>query len=66
MLDNPFGEEIFPKIQSKPPLALPEAISSHPITCHLEKETNTHLATASFQVVVESNKVPPSASCSPG
>ncbi|KAK4831743.1 LOW QUALITY PROTEIN: hypothetical protein QYF61_018873 [Mycteria americana] len=59
MLDNPFGEDIFPNIQSKPPLVQLEAISSHPITCYLGEETNTHLATTSFQVVVESNKVSP-------
>ena len=28
VLDSPFGEEIFPNIQSKPPLAQLEAISS--------------------------------------
>ena len=59
MLDNPFGEEIFPNIQSKPPLAQPEAISSYPTTCYLEKETDTHLDTASFQVVVERDRVFP-------
>ncbi|KAK4812871.1 hypothetical protein QYF61_024168, partial [Mycteria americana] len=32
MLDNPFSEEKFPNIQSKPPLAQLEAISSCPIT----------------------------------
>ncbi|KAK4829643.1 hypothetical protein QYF61_005936 [Mycteria americana] len=32
VLDNPCGEEIFPNIQSKPPLAQLEAVSSHPIT----------------------------------
>ena len=57
MLDNPFGEEIFPNIQSKPPLAQPEAVSSHPIAFYLGEETDTHLATTSFQVVVESDKV---------
>ena len=59
MLDNPFGEEIFPNIQSKPPLAQLEAISSCPIACYLGEETDTHLATTSFQVVVESDKVSP-------
>uniref|UniRef100_A0A8B9MEC2 Phospholipid scramblase n=1 Tax=Accipiter nisus TaxID=211598 RepID=A0A8B9MEC2_9AVES len=34
-----------------------EAISSCPIVCYLGKETDTHLATISFQVVVESDKV---------
>ncbi|KAK4833094.1 hypothetical protein QYF61_027760 [Mycteria americana] len=59
MLDNPFGEVKFPNIQSKPPLAQLEAISSHPITCYLGEETDPHLTTASFQGVVESNKVSP-------
>ena len=34
-----------------------EAISSHPVLCYLGEETGTHLATTSFQVVVESDKV---------
>ncbi|KAK4814106.1 LOW QUALITY PROTEIN: hypothetical protein QYF61_008201, partial [Mycteria americana] len=59
MLDHPFSKEIFPNIQSKPPLVQLEAISSRPITCYLGEETDTHLATTSFQVVVESNKVSP-------
>ena len=42
MLDNPFSEEIFPNIQSKPPLAQLEAVSSRPTTCYLGKETDTH------------------------
>ncbi|KAK4831626.1 hypothetical protein QYF61_018566 [Mycteria americana] len=49
MLDNPLGEEKFPNIQSKPPLAQLEAISSCPITCDLGEETDPHLSTASFQ-----------------
>ncbi|KAK4830406.1 hypothetical protein QYF61_010937 [Mycteria americana] len=59
MLDNPFSEEKFPNIQSKPPLAQLEAVSSCPITCYLGEETDPHLSTTSFQVVVESNKVSP-------
>ncbi|KAK4806198.1 hypothetical protein QYF61_001121 [Mycteria americana] len=39
----------FPNIQSKPPLAQLEAISSCPIACYLGEETNTHLSTTSFQ-----------------
>ncbi|KAK4826164.1 LOW QUALITY PROTEIN: hypothetical protein QYF61_005737 [Mycteria americana] len=58
-LDNPFSEEKFPNIQSKPPLVQLEAISSCPIACYLGEETDPHLSTTSFQVVVESNKVPP-------
>ena len=59
MFDNAFGEEIFPNIQSKSPLVQLEAFSSPPMACNLEKETNTHTATTSFQVVVESDKVSP-------
>ncbi|KAK4813420.1 hypothetical protein QYF61_004989 [Mycteria americana] len=59
MLDNPFSEVKFPNIQSKPPLAQLEAISSCPITCYLGEETDPHLSTPSFQVVEESNKVSP-------
>ncbi|KAK4832141.1 LOW QUALITY PROTEIN: hypothetical protein QYF61_020881 [Mycteria americana] len=49
MLDNPCSEEKFPNIQSKPPLAQLEAISSRPITCYLGEETDPHLFTTSFQ-----------------
>ncbi|KAK4816062.1 hypothetical protein QYF61_011070 [Mycteria americana] len=49
MLDNPSSEDIFPNIQSKPPLAQLEAISSCPITCYLGEETDPHLSTTSFQ-----------------
>ncbi|KAK4827727.1 LOW QUALITY PROTEIN: hypothetical protein QYF61_021155 [Mycteria americana] len=59
MLYNPFSEVKFPNIQSKPPLVQLEAISSRPITCYLGEETDPHLSTTSFQVVVESNKVSP-------
>ncbi|KAK4820689.1 hypothetical protein QYF61_003609 [Mycteria americana] len=59
MLDNPFSEVKFPNIQSKPPLAQLEAISSRPITCYLGEETNPHLSTTSFQAVEESDKVSP-------
>ena len=57
MLDNPFSKEIFPNIQSKPPLVQLKAISSRPTACYLGEETNTHLAKTSFQVAVESDKV---------
>ena len=59
MLDSPFVEEIFRNVQSKPPLTQLEAISPCPIACYMEEETNTHLITASIQVVVESNEVSP-------
>jgi len=59
MPDNSFSEEIFPNIQSKPPLAQLAAVSSHPVTSYLGEQTDPHLATTSFQVVVESNEVSP-------
>ncbi|KAK4816344.1 hypothetical protein QYF61_015658 [Mycteria americana] len=59
MLDDTFGEEIVPHMQSKPPLAKLEAISSRPITCYLGEETDPHLSTTSFQVVIQSDKVSP-------
>ncbi|KAK4827783.1 hypothetical protein QYF61_021736 [Mycteria americana] len=49
MHDNPFSEVKFPNIQSKPPLAQLEAISSCPIACYLGEETDPHLSTTSFQ-----------------
>ncbi|KAK4815989.1 hypothetical protein QYF61_010857, partial [Mycteria americana] len=57
--DNPFSEVKFPNIQSKPPRVQLEAISSHPITCYLGEETDTHLSTTSFQGPVSSY-------CNPG
>jgi len=65
MPDHSFSKEFFSNIQSKPPLTQLEAVSSHPIASYLGEETNTHLTTTSFQGIVESNKVPPSASSSP-
>ncbi|KAK4832619.1 hypothetical protein QYF61_024600 [Mycteria americana] len=51
VLDKPFGEEIFPNIQPKPPLDQLEAVSSFSITCYVGEETDTHLSTTSFQTV---------------
>jgi len=42
-----------------------EAIASCPIASYLGEETNTCLTTTSLLAVVESKKVPPSASSSP-
>ena len=52
-----FRDKIFPNIQPEPPLAQLEAIPSHPIASHLGEEANPQLTTASFQGVVESEKV---------
>ena len=57
MPDKPLSKEIFPNIQSKPPLAQLDTFSSGPITSYLIEETSTHLTTTSFQVVVECDKV---------
>jgi len=59
MPDHSLSKDIFPNIQSKPPLMQLEAIASRSITSYLGEETNTCLTTTSFQVVVESDKVPP-------
>ena len=59
MLYNSFSKEISPDIQSEPPLTQLEVISSHPISGYLGDETNTHLTTTAFQVVVESDEVSP-------
>jgi len=56
--DHSFRKEIFPNIQSKPPLMQVEAIDSCPFTSYLGEETNTGLTTTSFQVVIERDKVP--------
>ena len=56
MPDHSFWEEIFPNIQSKPPLTQVEVIASRPIPSYLGEETNTHLTSTSCQVVVESKK----------
>jgi len=58
-LTTPSVKKFFPNIQSKPPLAQLEAIASHPIASYLGEETNPCLTTASFQVAVESDQVPP-------
>jgi len=47
MLDHSFSEEIFPDIQSKPPLMQLEAISPRLISSYLGEETNTCLTTTS-------------------
>lgn len=52
-------KKLFPKIQCEPPLEQLEAISSCSIACSLKGGTSPHLATTSFQGVMESNKDPP-------
>ena len=66
MPEHPFAEEIVLNIQPKPPLVQLEAVSSCPVTCYLGEDTDPQLTTTSFQVAVESDKVPPGASFSPG
>jgi len=57
--DRSSSKEIVPNIQSEPPLMQLEAIASRPITGYLGEETNPRLTITSFQVAVESEKVPP-------
>lgn len=45
--DHPFCEDLFLNIQPKPPLALLEAISSHPIIDSWGTEPDSHLAASS-------------------
>ena len=59
MLDHSFSREIFPNIQSKPPLIPLEDISFCPVASYLGEETNSCLTTTTFQVVVESDKISP-------
>jgi len=54
MFDNPFSEENFPNIQSKPSLVQLQDFLSCAVTWYLGKETDSHLSTTSFQVAVES------------
>ena len=57
---SPLSEEkFFPKIQPEPPLVQLRATTSHPITCYMREEADSHLTRASFQLVVESYKVSP-------
>lgn len=51
--------EMFPNTQSEPLMVQIKAIASHAITIYTEEEANTHLTTASFQAVLESNNVSP-------
>ena len=59
MSDHSFNKDFFPNKQPKPPVVKLETISSRPVSSYLGEEINTPFTTASFQVVVESNKVPP-------
>ena len=43
------SKEIFPNIQSKPPLMELEAMASRPVTGYLGEETNPRLTTPAFQ-----------------
>lgn len=52
MLDYTVSDEIYPNVQSKPPMVPLEAISSWPVACFLGEETDPHLTTMSFQVAL--------------
>jgi len=53
MLDNPFGEDVFPNIQSEPPLANVRPLVLSLVTW--EKRPTPTSTTASFQVAVARN-----------
>lgn len=57
MPDHPCGKDVFPNIESKPPLAQLEGISSCPLPCYLREVTDPHMGTVSFGVI-ESDRVP--------
>lgn len=46
-------------MQPKLPLVKFEAVSSCPVICYLREESDPHLATTSFEVIVKSDKVFP-------
>lgn len=58
MLDSTLSEESLPNIQSELPLVQHETISSHPISCYLGEETDSHLSITSVEVVAETNNIP--------
>ena len=60
MPNHSFGEEVFPIIQSEPPLVQLEAIPFCNIASYLREEANLHLVTVPFQGVGESSNVSPS------
>ena len=53
MSDHSFAEEIVLDIQPKSPLAQLEASPSSPVTSYCGEDANPHIATTSFQVVIE-------------
>ncbi|KAK4807409.1 LOW QUALITY PROTEIN: hypothetical protein QYF61_001172 [Mycteria americana] len=59
VLDNPFREVKFPNIQSKPPLAQLEAISSRPMACYLGEETDPTSRQPPFRQFEEVSPQPP-------
>ncbi|RMC06653.1 hypothetical protein DUI87_16091 [Hirundo rustica rustica] len=56
MSNHPFCEEIPPYVQPEPSTVQLEAVSPCPVTDNLGEELKPHLATTSFQMVVESSK----------
>lgn len=59
MFDKPCCEEIFHIIQTKPPLAQPEAFFSCTIACKVREEPKPYQDTTFFQIVAGSNKIIP-------
>jgi len=59
VIHHSFSEEIFPCIQSDPPLVQLKAITSRAISSYPEKEAEPPITTVSFQVIVEKEEVFP-------
>ena len=54
-----FWRRNFHNVQPESLVAQPEAIPFCPIASYIEREVNPHLAAASFQIIVESDKISP-------
>lgn len=57
MFDHPHDKEIFPNVQSEPPLTQVSAIPCHTIICYQGEEVGTPFSISSPQEVLESNEV---------
>lgn len=55
---NAFNEKILPDVQPEPHSVQPEVMFPRLVPSCLVEEADSHLATISFQVVVESDKTP--------
>lgn len=59
MLNHPLSKEIFPNIQTRPPLAQLQAMSSCPVLCSLEQSLTLTWLTLSVREVWKERRSPP-------